>query len=137
MDVLGVQVLADLYGCDVSLLTIEEKLFEVVATNGDTHLGGEDFDNRCVEHFRKIIKKKQNKDVTADDHAMARLKKACETAKRQLSSQPEAALEIDGLFEGYDFTEKLTRAKFEELNADLFRSTLEPVKAGMAPAAAN
>eukprot|EP01013_Petalomonas_cantuscygni_P000923 TRINITY_DN108_c0_g1_i6.p2 TRINITY_DN108_c0_g1~~TRINITY_DN108_c0_g1_i6.p2 ORF type:complete len:687 (-),score=265.95 TRINITY_DN108_c0_g1_i6:142-2103(-) len=119
---------------DVSLLTIDEGFFEVIATNGDTHLGGEDFDNRCVEHFRKIVKKKAQKDLHDDDHAIARLKKGCEIAKRQLSSQPEATIEVDGLFEGFDFSEKLTRAKFEELNHDLFRSTLDPVKAVLADA---
>jgi len=119
---------------DVSLLTVDAQFFEVLATNGDTHLGGEDFDNRCVAHFAKVIKKKHNKVVENDDHAVARLKKACELGKRQLSSQPEVTLEVDGLFEGIDFTERFTRAKFEELNADLFRGTLDPVKAVLADA---
>jgi heat shock protein 5 len=113
---------------------MENSFFEVLATNGDTHLGGEDFDNRCVKHFSKIVKRKHNRVVEDDDHAMARLKKACELGKRQLSSQAETTLEIDGLFEGVDFSERLTRAKFEELNSDLFRGTLEPVKAVLADA---
>lgn len=113
---------------DVSLLTVDDGFFEVLATSGDTHLGGEDFDNRCVDHFREVVKRKSKRDLTKDEHAVARMKKACELAKRQLSSQPEATLEIDGLFEGFDFSEKLTRARFEELNADLFRGTLKPVE---------
>merc|ERR1719197_1669225 len=116
---------------DVSLLQIDEGFFEVVATNGDTHLGGEDFDNRMVKHFLAIIKKKHNKDLSKNQRALARLRKACEAAKRQLSSQPEARVEVDGLDEGLDFSEKMTRAKFEELNADLFKGTLNPVKAVM------
>jgi heat shock protein 5 len=113
---------------DVSILQIDSGFFEVVATSGDTHLGGEDFDNRMMEHFVKIAKSKHKKDITKDQKAMARLKKACEAAKRQLSSQPEARVEVDGLAEGVDFSEKITRAKFEELNMDLFKATLGPVK---------
>jgi len=116
---------------DVSLLQIDEGFFEVVATNGDTHLGGEDFDNRMVKHFLGVIQKKHKKDLSKNQRALARLRKACESAKRQLSSQPEARVEVDGLDEGFDFSEKLTRAKFEELNADLFKGTLNPVKAVM------
>jgi heat shock protein 5 len=116
---------------DVSLLQIDEGFFEVVATNGDTHLGGEDFDNRMVKYFLGVISKKHKKDLTKNQRALARLRKACESAKRQLSSQPEARVEVDGLDEGFDFSEKLTRAKFEELNADLFKGTLNPVKAVM------
>jgi len=116
---------------DVSLLQIDEGFFEVVATNGDTHLGGEDFDNRMVKHFLGVIQKKNKKDLSKNQRALARLRKACESAKRQLSSQPEARVEVDGLDEGFDFSEKLTRAKFEELNADLFKGTLNPVKAVM------
>jgi heat shock protein 5 len=119
---------------DVSLLTIDDGFFEVVATNGDTHLGGEDFDNRLMSYFMDILKKKHKKDIGKDNRAMARLKKACETAKRQLSSQPEARVEVDGIAEGVDFSEKITRAKFEELNMDLFKGTLEPVKAVLADA---
>jgi heat shock protein 5 len=112
---------------DVSLLTIDDGFFEVVATNGDTHLGGEDFDNRMMDHFAKLLKKK-NVDISKDQSALARLRKACEAAKRQLSSQPEARVEVDSLQEGFDFSEKITRAKFEELNMDLFKGTLKPVQ---------
>jgi len=112
---------------DVSLLTIDDGFFEVVATNGDTHLGGEDFDNRMMKHFVDIAKKKKNIDISKDQAALARLRKACEAAKRQLSSQLEARVEVDNLVEGVDFSEKITRAKFEELNMDLFKGTLTPV----------
>jgi len=113
---------------DVSLLTIDDGFFEVVATNGDTHLGGEDFDNRMMKHFVDLVKKKKDLDISTNQMALARLRKACEAAKRQLSSLPEARVEVDSLVEGFDFAEKITRAKFEELNADLFKGTLEPVK---------
>jgi len=113
---------------DVSLLTIDDGFFEVVATNGDTHLGGEDFDNRMMKHFVDSIKSKKKIDVSKDQHALARLRKACEAAKRQLSSQLEAAVEVDNLQEGFDFSDKITRAKFEELNMDLFKGTLTPVQ---------
>jgi heat shock protein 5 len=113
---------------DVSLLTIEDGFFEVLATNGDTHLGGEDFDNRLVKFFVDGLKTKRGIDVSKDQTALARLRKACEAAKRQLSAQLEARVEVDSLVEGFDFSEKITRAKFEELNADLFRNTLLPVK---------
>jgi len=112
---------------DVSLLTIDDGFFEVVATNGDTHLGGEDFDNRMMKYFVDMLKKRGT-DVSKDQGALARLRKACEAAKRQLSSQLEARVEVDNLVEGEDFSEKITRAKFEELNADLFKGTLGPVK---------
>eukprot|EP00756_Hemistasia_phaeocysticola_P035356 Hpha_TRINITY_DN16579_c0_g11::TRINITY_DN16579_c0_g11_i1::g.133526::m.133526/K09490/HSPA5, BIP; heat shock 70kDa protein 5 len=114
---------------DVSLLSIDNGFFEVEATNGDTHLGGEDFDNRIVAHFSKVLKKKHGKDIGKNYHALARLRKAAEAAKRRLSSQPEARLEVEGLLEDFDFSERLTRAKFEDLNNDMFRGTLEPVKA--------
>ncbi|CBH17750.1 glucose-regulated protein 78, putative [Trypanosoma equiperdum] len=113
---------------DVSLLTIDEGFFEVVATNGDTHLGGEDFDNNMMRHFVDMLKKKKNVDISKDQKALARLRKACEAAKRQLSSHPEARVEVDSLTEGFDFSEKITRAKFEELNMDLFKGTLVPVQ---------
>ncbi|RUP23911.1 MAG: molecular chaperone DnaK, partial [Curvibacter sp.] len=113
---------------DVSLLTIDDGFFEVVATNGDTHLGGEDFDNRMMKFFVDGLKKKKNIDVSKDQTALARLRKACEAAKRQLSSQLEASVEVDNLQEGFDFSEKITRAKFEELNMDLFKGTLTPVQ---------
>jgi len=114
---------------DVSLLTIDDGFFEVVATNGDTHLGGEDFDNRMMKHFVDMLKKKKSVDISKDLKALARLRKACEAAKRQLSSQPQARVEVDGLTEGFDFSETITRAKFEELNMDLFKGTLKPVEA--------
>jgi molecular chaperone DnaK (HSP70) len=113
---------------DVSLLTIDDGFFEVIATNGDTHLGGEDFDNRMMQHFLDGIKKKKNIDISKDERALARLRKACEAAKRQLSSKTEARVEVDSLVEGFDFSEKITRAKFEELNMDLFKGTLNPVQ---------
>jgi heat shock protein 5 len=113
---------------DVSLLTIDDGFFEVVATNGDTHLGGEDFDNNMMRFFVDSLKKKKNIDISKDLKALARLRKACEAAKRQLSTQPDARVEVDSLVEGFDFTEKITRAKFEELNMDLFKGTLIPVQ---------
>jgi heat shock protein 5 len=119
---------------DVSILTIDDGFFEVVSTNGDTHLGGEDFDNRMMKYYVDSILRKHGKDVSKDHKALARLRKACEAAKRQLSSQPEARVEVDGLYEGFDFSEKLTRAKFEELNMDLFKGTLKPVEAALADA---
>uniref|UniRef100_A0A0A9XXX1 Heat shock protein SSA1 n=1 Tax=Lygus hesperus TaxID=30085 RepID=A0A0A9XXX1_LYGHE len=113
---------------DVSLLTIDEGFFEVVATNGDTHLGGEDFDNNMMKYFVDGLKRKSNVDITHNQKALARLRKACEAAKRQLSSHPEARVEVDSLVEGFDFSEKVTRAKFEELNMELFKNTLVPVQ---------
>ena len=113
---------------DVSLLTIDDGFFEVVATHGDTHLGGEDFDNNMMRHFVAMLKSKKGVDISKDQKALARLRKACEAAKRQLSSQPEARVEVDSLTEGFDFSEKITRAKFEELNMDLFKGTLKPVQ---------
>ncbi|KAH9384736.1 hypothetical protein HPB48_026749 [Haemaphysalis longicornis] len=114
---------------DVSVLTVAEgSMFEVRATAGDTHLGGEDFDNRLVEHFVAEFQRKHRKDLRANPRALRRLRTACERAKRTLSSSAEASLEIDALFEGVDFYSKITRARFEELCMDLFRSTLEPVE---------
>jgi heat shock protein 5 len=113
---------------DVSLLTIDDGVFEVIATNGDTHLGGEDFDNRMMKFFVDAVRKRHQVDVSKDQTALARLRKASEAAKRQLSSQLEARVEVDNLVEGVDFSEKITRAKFEELNADLFKGTLTPVQ---------
>ncbi|KAG5835182.1 hypothetical protein ANANG_G00269420 [Anguilla anguilla] len=113
---------------DVSLLTIDNGVFEVVATNGDTHLGGEDFDQRVMEHFIKLYKKKTGKDVRKDNRAMQKLRREVEKAKRTLSTQHQARIEIESFFEGEDFSETLTRAKFEELNMDLFRSTMKPVQ---------
>jgi L1 cell adhesion molecule like protein len=113
---------------DVSLLTIEEGIFEVKATAGDTHLGGEDFDNRLVDHFMAEFKKKHKKDMSGNERAKRRLRTACERAKRTLSSSTQAFIEIDGLFEGIDFTSSITRARFEDLCIDYFKATLEPVE---------
>jgi len=113
---------------DVSLLTIEEGIFEVKATAGDTHLGGEDFDNRLVNHFVQEFKRKNKKDLSTNPRALRRLRTACERAKRTLSSATQTSIEIDSLYEGIDFYTSLTRARFEELCQDLFRGTLEPVE---------
>merc|ERR1719253_1203301 len=113
---------------DVSLLTIADGVFEVVATAGDTHLGGEDFDNRVIEYMMEKFKAKSGKDASKDQKAIQKLRREVERAKRTLSGSNEAKLEIDGLFAGKDFSETLTRAKFEELCSDLFKKTLEPVK---------
>jgi heat shock protein 1/8 len=128
---------------DVSLLTIEEGIFEVKATvgvcsniipradpvqAGDTHLGGEDFDNRLVNHFVAEFKRKNKKDLTGAARALRRLRTACERAKRTLSSAAQTSIEIDSLFEGLDFYTSITRARFEELCQDLFRSTMDPVE---------
>jgi len=112
---------------DVSLLTIDNGVFEVVSTNGDTHLGGEDFDQRVMEHFIKLYKKKKGKDLRKDNRAVQKLRREVEKAKRGLSSAHQVRVEVESLFEGEDFSETLTRAKFEELNMDLFRSTMKPV----------
>ncbi|TLD25096.1 hypothetical protein PspLS_05742 [Pyricularia sp. CBS 133598] len=112
---------------DVSLLTIEEGIFEVKSTAGDTHLGGEDFDNRLVTHFANEFKRKHKKDLTTNARALRRLRTACERAKRTLSSSAQTSIEIDSLYEGIDFYTSITRARFEELCQDLFRSTLQPV----------
>ncbi len=113
---------------DVSLLTIEEGVFEVKATAGNTHLGGEDFDNRLVNHFLIDIKRRLNKDITENPRSLRRLRSACERAKRVLSAQANANVEIDALIDGLDYCANITRAKFEELNNDLFRSCLEPIE---------
>uniref|UniRef100_A0A023F600 Putative heat shock protein 68 n=1 Tax=Triatoma infestans TaxID=30076 RepID=A0A023F600_TRIIF len=114
---------------DVSVLTIDEgSLFEVKATAGDTHLGGEDFDNRLVNHLAEEFKRKFKKDLKNNPRAIRRLRTAAERAKRTLSSSTEASIEIDALFDGIDFYTKISRARFEELNSDLFRSTLQPVE---------
>jgi len=112
---------------DVSLLTIDNGVFEVVSTNGDTHLGGEDFDQRVMEHFIKLYKKKKGKDLRKDNRAVQKLRREVEKAKRGLSSAHQVRVEVESLYEGEDFSETLTRAKFEELNMDLFRSTMKPV----------
>lgn len=113
---------------DVSVLTIEDGIFEVKSTAGDTHLGGEDFDNRMVKHFSEEFKRKHKKDITSNKRALRRLRTACERAKRTLSTSAQANIEIDSLFQGIDFYTSISRARFEELNADLFRGTLEPVE---------
>lgn len=114
---------------DVSILTIDDgSLFEVRSTAGDTHLGGEDIDNRMVNHFVEEFKRKYKKDLKGNSRALRRLRTACELAKRSLSSSTQASIEIDSLAEGIDFYSKITRAKFEELCNDLFRSCLEPVE---------
>ncbi len=119
---------------DVSLLTIDEGIFEVKATAGDTHLGGEDFDNRMVDHFVQEFRRKHRLNLKlpaptkASQRALRRLRTACERAKRTLSSTTQATIEIDSLFEGVDFNSTITRARFEELNSDHFRKTMEPVE---------
>ncbi|KAL9269891.1 Luminal-binding protein 5-like protein [Drosera capensis] len=116
---------------DVSILTIDNGVFEVLATNGDIHLGGEDFDQRIMEYFIKLIKKKHGKDISKDNRALGKLRRESERAKRALSSQHQVRVEIESLFDGVDFSEPLTRARFEELNNDLFRKTMGPVKKAM------
>merc|ERR1711899_238703 len=113
---------------DVSLLTIDNGVFEVVATNGDTHLGGEDFDQRVMDYFMKLYKKKTGKDIRKNDRSVQKLRREVEKAKRALSSAHQVRVEVESLYEGEDFSETLTRAKFEELNMDLFRSTMKPVQ---------
>ena len=109
---------------DVSVLTIDSGVFEVVSTNGNTHLGGEDFDQRVMDYFMKLYKKKTGKDVRKSDRSVQKLRREVEKAKRALSSAHQAKIEIESFFEGEDFSETLTRAKFEELNMDLFRSCI-------------
>merc|ERR1711871_1867723 len=113
---------------DVTVLTIEKGVFEVASTNGDTHLGGEDFDQRIMDHLTKLFKRKHKKDLSGDKRALQKLKKEAERAKRTLSSTSQTRIEIEALFDGVDFSETLTRAKFEELNLDLFKKTMKPVK---------
>jgi heat shock protein 5 len=113
---------------DVTLLTIDNGVFEVLSTNGDTHLGGEDFDQRVMQYFIKMLKKRDGVDVASDKRALQKLRREVERVKRTLSSQHQARLEIEGLIEGTDFSETLTRARFEELNLDLFKKTLGPVQ---------
>ncbi|KAM1780077.1 hypothetical protein ACFX11_041460 [Malus domestica] len=113
---------------DVSLLTGEEGIFQVKATAGDTHLGGEDFDNRMVNHFVQEFKRKSKKDISSSARALRRLRTACESAKRTLSSTSQTTIGIDSLYEGVDFYSTITRARFEELNMDLFRKCVKPVE---------
>jgi len=113
---------------DVSVLTIDNGVFEVISTSGDTHLGGEDFDQRVLDHFIKLIQKKHSKDLSNDKRAIQKLKREVEKAKRALSNTHETKVEVEGLIDGLDFSEVLTRARFEELNNDLFKKTLGPVQ---------
>eukprot|EP00199_Chlamydomonas_sp_CCMP681_P001435 CAMPEP_0119102618 /NCGR_PEP_ID=MMETSP1180-20130426/1304_1 /TAXON_ID=3052 ORGANISM="Chlamydomonas cf sp, Strain CCMP681" /NCGR_SAMPLE_ID=MMETSP1180 /ASSEMBLY_ACC=CAM_ASM_000741 /LENGTH=661 /DNA_ID=CAMNT_0007086937 /DNA_START=91 /DNA_END=2076 /DNA_ORIENTATION=+ len=113
---------------DVSVLTIDNGVFEVMSTNGDTHLGGEDFDQNIMQYFIKLIKKKYGKDVSKDARSLQKLRREAERAKRALSNQHQVRVEIEALYEGVDLSEPLTRARFEELNIELFRKTLGPVK---------
>jgi len=113
---------------DVSILTIDEGLFEVLSTNGDTHLGGEDFDQRVMDYFLKLIKKKHEIDLKSNPRALAKLRREIEKAKRALSTVHSTQVEIESLLDGEDFSETLTRARFEDLNADLFKKTLGPVQ---------
>jgi len=116
---------------DVSILSIDDGIFEVKSTAGDTHLGGEDFDNRMVDHFVQEFKRKHKKDLTGNKRALRRLRTACERAKRTLSASAQASIEIDSLFDGIDFYTSITRARFEELCSDLFKGTLDPVEKAM------
>ncbi|KAI7905624.1 heat shock 70 kDa protein 2, partial [Cokeromyces recurvatus] len=113
---------------DVSLLTISGGVFAVKATAGNTHLGGEDFDNNLVNHFVQEIKRKHKKDITGDARALRRLRSASERAKRTLSSLTQTTVEVDSLFDGVDFQSNITRAKFEEINSAAFQGTVEPVE---------
>merc|ERR1712096_534197 len=113
---------------DVSLLTIDNGVFEVVATSGVTHLGGSDFDQKLIAHFTKIFQEKTGEDLTKDDKALQKLRKECEKAKRALSSTPSVQVHIESLYKGHDLEEQLTRSTFEKLNAELFQKTLKPVQ---------
>jgi L1 cell adhesion molecule like protein len=113
---------------DVSLLTIQGKVFSVKATAGDTHLGGEDFDNTLLEHFKAEFKRKEKLDISDDARALRRLRSACERAKRTLSSVTQTTVEVDSLYQGTDFSANITRARFEEINAVAFKSTIDPVE---------
>ena len=112
---------------DITVLSIDEGIFEVKATAGDCHLGGEDFDNRLVHHFAQEFKRKHKQDLTNNKRAMRRLKSSCENVKKNLSSSTQASIEIDSLHEGIDFSASITRARFEELCSDLFRRLFEPL----------
>lgn len=116
---------------DVSILTIDEGVFEVIATSGDTHLGGEDFDQRVMDHFMKLFKRKTGKDISKEKRAQQKLKREVEKAKRALSSTHEVKIDIENFFDGEDLSETLTRARFEELNSDLFKKTLKPVNTAL------
>lgn len=113
---------------DVSLLTIQGKVFAVKATAGDTHLGGEDFDNALLDHFKAEFKRRSKHDISDDPRALRRLRSACERAKRTLSSVTQTTVEVDSLYSGTDFSANITRARFEEINAVAFTSTIDPVE---------
>ncbi|KAM3391450.1 hypothetical protein ACQJBY_012875 [Aegilops geniculata] len=119
---------------DVSVLALDGGVFEVLATNGDTHLGGEDFDQRVMDHFIRLVKRKHGVDISGDARALGKLRRECERAKRALSTQLQVRVEVESLADGVDLSEPLTRARFEELNADLFRKVMAPVKKAMADA---
>ncbi|KAK1392193.1 hypothetical protein POM88_011249 [Heracleum sosnowskyi] len=116
---------------NVSILTLDNAVFEVLATNGDAHVGGNNFEQRVMEHFIKLIKKKHGKDISKDNGALGKLRRIAERATRTLSRQHQVSVKIKSLFDGNDFSELLTRAQFEELNNDLFRNTMGPVKKAM------
>lgn len=120
---------------DVSLLTIDNGVFEVLATSGDTHLGGEDFDQRITEFLVSRFLKKHKVDIKADGRAFQKLKSEVEKAKRDLSSVQSVRIYIEGIVDGIDFDETLSRAKFEELCADIFKKTLKPVESVLSDAA--
>jgi L1 cell adhesion molecule like protein len=113
---------------DVSLLTIEEGIFEVKAVAGDGHCGGEDLDTRLLNHFVEEFKRKNKKDMSDNPRALRRLRTTCEIAKRTLSSTTQAQIEIDALYDGIDFYTNITRARFEELCSDIFKSCLIPIQ---------
>lgn len=113
---------------DVSLLNISGGVFAVKATAGDTHLGGEDFDNTLLEHFKNEFKQKKKHDISDDPRALRRLRSACERAKRTLSSVPQTTVEVDSLYNGEDFYATITRARFEDINSEMFKSTIQPVE---------
>jgi heat shock protein 5 len=113
---------------DVSLLNIENGVYEVIATSGDTHLGGEDFDQRLMQHLLKMFKKKTKKDASKNNKSMQKLRKHAENAKKALSSTHQVKIEIENFFDGIDLNENITRATFEQINLDLFKKTMGPVK---------
>ena len=113
---------------DVTLLSIEDGIFEVKATAGDSHLGGEDFDNKLVNHFIQEFKRKHKKDLSTNPRSIRRLRTACEKAKRNLSSSTQATIELDSIMDGIDFMSNITRARFEEMSSDIVRKTMEPVE---------
>ena len=119
---------------DVTLLEVDQGVFMVMSTGGNTHLGGEDFDHRMMEHFIKIFQRKTGLSLKEDNRALQKLRKECERAKRALSTETKAVLEVESIMNGEDFSESITRAKFEQINADLFQKTLEPVEKVLADA---